>query len=60
MTNRLCFGSARTTMAQAASSPISEVHLHDVGHYVAMEAPEELAEAILTFIDGVDEAAHRS
>ncbi len=42
------------TMAQAASTPIHSVQLDGVGHYVALEAPGELAEAMLSFIDGVD------
>ncbi|BAL88415.1 hypothetical protein AMIS_31950 [Actinoplanes missouriensis 431] len=47
----------RDTMSQAASTAISDVQLVDVGHYVALEAPEELAAAILSFIDGVDKAS---
>jgi pimeloyl-ACP methyl ester carboxylesterase len=43
-----------TTMAQAASTTISSVQLDGVGHYVALEAPERLAEAILRFVDRVD------
>jgi pimeloyl-ACP methyl ester carboxylesterase len=42
------------TMSQAASTPIHSVQLDGVGHYVALEAPGELAEAMLSFIDGVD------
>jgi pimeloyl-ACP methyl ester carboxylesterase len=42
------------TMSQAASTAIRSVQLDGVGHYAAMEAPEELAEAILTFVHGVD------
>ncbi|GAA0493292.1 alpha/beta hydrolase [Paractinoplanes deccanensis] len=47
----------RATMSQAAATPISSVHLDGVGHYVAMEAPGELAEAILSFVDNVDETS---
>ncbi|MGH3252879.1 MAG: alpha/beta fold hydrolase [Trebonia sp.] len=43
------------TMSRAASSEISSVQLDGVGHYAAMEAPEELAKAILGFIDGIDD-----
>jgi len=42
------------TMSQAASSTISSIQLHGVGHYAAMEAPEELAKAVLGFVDGID------
>jgi pimeloyl-ACP methyl ester carboxylesterase len=47
------------TMAQAASTPVESVHLDGVGHYVALEAPEDLAEAILTFVGSVDAASPR-
>ena len=43
-----------TTMSQAASTAIRSVQLHGVGHYAAMEAPEQLAEAILAFVHDVD------
>jgi pimeloyl-ACP methyl ester carboxylesterase len=42
------------TMSQATSTKISSVQLDGVGHYAAMEAPEELAKAILGFLKGVD------
>ncbi len=45
-----------STMAKAASGEVSSVQLNGVGHYAAMEAPEELAKAILGFIDGIDAA----
>jgi hypothetical protein len=41
-------------MSQAASSAISSVQLDGVGHYPAMEAPQELANAVLGFLDGID------
>jgi pimeloyl-ACP methyl ester carboxylesterase len=41
------------TMSQVASG-ISSVQLDGVGHYAAMEAPEELAKAVLGFVDGID------
>jgi pimeloyl-ACP methyl ester carboxylesterase len=44
------------TMSQAASTTINSVQLDGVGHYVAMEAPKELSEAILSFIDSIDDA----
>jgi pimeloyl-ACP methyl ester carboxylesterase len=44
------------TMSQAASAGISSVRLDGVGHYAAMEAPEELAKAVLGFVDGIDAA----
>lgn len=42
------------TMSQAVGSDVSSVTLEGVGHYVAMEAPEKLAHALLEFINGVD------
>jgi pimeloyl-ACP methyl ester carboxylesterase len=42
-------------MSRAASSPISSVQLDGVGHYAAMEAPEELAKAVLGFVGEIDE-----
>jgi len=44
------------SMSQAVSAEVSPVRLNGVGHYAAMEAPEELAKAILGFIDGIDAA----
>ena len=43
-----------TTMTQAASNPIRSVSLDGVGHYPAMEAPDQLAQAILDFVGNVD------
>ncbi|MFF3987937.1 alpha/beta fold hydrolase [Streptomyces sp. NPDC001797] len=43
-----------TTMSQVASAGISSVQLNGVGHYAAMEAPEELAKAVLGFVDSID------
>jgi hypothetical protein len=43
-------------MTQATPAPITSVQLSGVGHYAAMEAPEELAKAILGFVDGIDAA----
>ena len=44
------------TMTRATSADISAVSLDGVGHYAALEAPEELAKAILGFTEGVDAA----
>jgi pimeloyl-ACP methyl ester carboxylesterase len=44
------------TMSQASSSEISSAQLDGVGHYAAMEAPEELAKAVLGFVDRIDAA----
>jgi len=44
------------TMSQVTSTDISAVSLDGVGHYAAMEAPEELAKAILGFAGSVDAA----
>jgi hypothetical protein len=43
-------------MSQVASTEISAVSLDGVGHYAAMEAPEELAKAVLGFTGSVDDA----
>lgn len=42
------------TMTQVAASEVSAVSLDGVGHYAAMEAPEELAKAILEFTGRID------
>jgi pimeloyl-ACP methyl ester carboxylesterase len=44
------------TMSQAASGEVSSVSLDGVGHYAAMEAPDELAKALLDFTASVDAA----
>lgn len=44
------------TMSQVTSTDINAVSLDGVGHYAAMEAPEELAKAILGFAGRVDAA----
>lgn len=43
-----------STMTRAAKSEVRSVQLDGVGHYVAMEAPERLADAVLEFIRSVD------
>jgi pimeloyl-ACP methyl ester carboxylesterase len=46
-----------TTMTQAApSTQVSTASLDGVGHYAAMEAPDELAKAILEFTGRIDAA----
>lgn len=45
-----------TTLNQVAANPARSVQLDGVGHYVALEAPERLAGAILEFVDGIDRA----
>jgi hypothetical protein len=42
------------TMSHAASGEISSVSFDGVGHYAAMEAPDELAKALLDFTASVD------
>src|SRR5450631_804511 len=44
------------TMSQAAPGEVRSVSLDGVGHYAAMEAPDELAKALLDFAAGVDAA----
>jgi pimeloyl-ACP methyl ester carboxylesterase len=43
-------------MSQAAPGGVSSVSLDGVGHYAAMEAPDELAKALLGFVASVDAA----
>lgn len=43
------------TMTAAASGRVDSAALHGVGHYAAMEAPEQVAGVILHFIDDVDQ-----
>jgi pimeloyl-ACP methyl ester carboxylesterase len=42
------------TMAQATRVEVRSVQFDGVGHYVAMEAPQRLADELLRFMDGVD------
>jgi pimeloyl-ACP methyl ester carboxylesterase len=42
------------TMSQAVGRDVESVQLEGVGHYAALEAPEKVAAAMLTFIQGVD------
>lgn len=42
------------TLGQVAAGNVASVQLDGVGHYVAMEAPEQLATAILDFVATVD------
>jgi pimeloyl-ACP methyl ester carboxylesterase len=44
----------QATMTQAAASEVRSVSLDGVGHYAAMEAPEELAKAMIEFTGRVD------
>ena len=44
------------TMSQAAPRDVTSVSLDGVGHYAAMEAPGELAKAILDFTASADAA----
>ncbi|MBP2355929.1 pimeloyl-ACP methyl ester carboxylesterase [Kribbella aluminosa] len=43
-----------TTMTQAAASEVSSISLEGVGHYAAMEAPEELAKSMIEFTGRID------
>ncbi|MCR2816423.1 alpha/beta fold hydrolase [Microbacterium jiangjiandongii] len=42
-----------TTLEQIVDGPIAHVELEGVGHYVALEAPEAMAAAILEFVTGL-------
>jgi len=41
------------TMTQATGPGVTSVRFEGVGHYVALEAPEKLAQAILSFVEGL-------
>lgn len=41
------------TLDQVSAAPVTRVQLEGVGHYVALEAPEALASAMLGFIGGL-------
>jgi pimeloyl-ACP methyl ester carboxylesterase len=42
------------SMRHAATTDVRSVTLTGVGHYVAMEAPQQLADAILPFVESID------
>jgi pimeloyl-ACP methyl ester carboxylesterase len=42
------------TMSQAASAEVASIALDGIGHYAAMEAPDQLAKAILDFVGSID------
>ena len=44
------------TLSRAAPGQVTSVHLDGVGHHVALEAPQRLAEAMLEFRGDVDRA----
>jgi pimeloyl-ACP methyl ester carboxylesterase len=50
------FGGAMTlnTLNQVTQGELASVQLDGIGHYVAMEAPDALAQAILSFLTQVD------
>jgi len=41
-------------MSQVSSDPVRSVTLKGVGHYAALEAPDEVAHALLNFFGTVD------
>lgn len=43
-----------TTFRQVTAGEVTAVHLEGVGHLIAQEAPEELADAVLEFTRRVD------
>jgi pimeloyl-ACP methyl ester carboxylesterase len=47
-------GFTARTMSQATTTAVSSVLLDDVGHYLALEAPDRLASALLDFIRRID------
>ena len=42
------------TMTRVTDGPVESVILDGVGHYVALEAPDRLADALLVFARGID------
>lgn len=49
----------RATLSQVTDGPVQAVQLEGVGHHAAMEAPEQLAAALLAFYRGVDTGEDR-
>lgn len=47
-------GFTEMTLGNIVDGKVESIVLDGVGHYVALEAPAELAQAILVFLDGVD------
>jgi len=47
-------GFTENTLRNVSAGPITSAILEGVGHYVALEAPEQLANAILTFLRKID------
>ncbi|WP_129337052.1 alpha/beta fold hydrolase [Cellulomonas endophytica] len=45
------------TLAQVVQGPVRSVVLDGVGHHVALEAPERMAGAITSFLDGQEQAS---
>ena len=43
----------QTTLTQATAAEVRSVRLDGVGHYAALEAPDQVAEAILAFVSGL-------
>jgi len=44
------------TMTQATAGDVNSESLDGVGHYAAMEAPDEVAKAIIDFTERIDAA----
>jgi pimeloyl-ACP methyl ester carboxylesterase len=44
------------TMSQVSADPVRSVTLEGVGHYAALEAPDQVADALLDFFSIVDAA----
>jgi pimeloyl-ACP methyl ester carboxylesterase len=42
------------TLRQVTKGEVTAVHIDGIGHFVAQEAPDALADTVLTFVDGVD------
>ena len=42
------------TMSQVSGDPVRSVALEGVGHYAALEAPDQVAHALLDFFSTVD------
>ncbi|WP_432542873.1 hypothetical protein [Kineococcus sp. SYSU DK002] len=46
-----------STLSSAVDSPVRSVQLQGVGHYAALEAPDQLAATLLPFCEDVDASA---
>lgn len=49
-----------STMAKVAATKIRSIQLEDVGHYAAIEAPSKVANAILDFVQSIENGGYQT